>query len=63
MTNPGRPDAHLITPALTILPDDQRAIITRCEVPRKQAELMRETGSRIVRPFGVSAWTHCFGPG
>ena len=41
---PGRPDAHLVTPALTNVTDDQRAIITRCEVPRKQADLMRETG-------------------
>ncbi len=41
---PGRPDAHLVTPALPNLTDDQRAIITLCEVPRKQAELMRETG-------------------
>ena len=41
---PGRPDAHLVTPALTNLTDDQRAIIARCEVPRKQADLMRETG-------------------
>ncbi len=41
---PGRPDAHLVTPALTNLTDDQRAILTLCEVPRKQADLMRETG-------------------
>ena len=41
---PGRPDAHLVTTALTNLTDDQRAIITLCEVPRKQADLMRETG-------------------
>ena len=40
----GRPDAHLVTPALTNLTDDQRRIITLCEVPRKQADLMRETG-------------------
>ena len=41
---PDRPDANLVTPALTNLTDDQRAIITRCEVPRKQADLMREAG-------------------
>ena len=41
---PGRSDARLVTPALPNLTDDQRAIITRCEVPRKQADLMRETG-------------------
>ena len=41
---PGRPDAHLVTPALTNLTDDQRTIITLCEVPRKQADLMRDTG-------------------
>ena len=41
---PGRPDAHLVTPALTNLTNDQRRIITLCEVPRKQADLMRETG-------------------
>ena len=41
---PGRPDSHLVTPALTNLTDDQRAIVARCEVPRKQADLMRETG-------------------
>ena len=34
----------MVTPALTNLTDDQRAISTRCEVPRKQADLMRETG-------------------
>ena len=36
--------ARLVTPALPNLTDDQRAIITLCEVPRKQADLMRETG-------------------
>ena len=41
---PARPDAHLVTPAMTNLTDDQRAIVTLCEVPRKQADLMRETG-------------------
>ena len=41
---PGRPGAHLVTPALTNPTDDQRRIITLCEVPRKQADLMRETG-------------------
>ena len=40
----GRPDAHLVTPALTNLTDDQRRIMTLCEVPRTQAELMREIG-------------------
>ena len=41
---PGRPDAHLVTPTLTNVTDDQRRIMTLCEVPRKQADLMRETG-------------------
>ena len=41
---PGRPDAHLVTPALTNLTDDQRRIMTLCEVPRMQAELMRKIG-------------------
>ena len=41
---PGRPDAQWVTPALTNLTDDQRRIMTLCEVPRKQADLMRETG-------------------
>ena len=41
---PGRPDAGLFTPVLTNLTDDQRRIITLCEVPRTQAELMREIG-------------------
>ena len=41
---PGRPDAHLVTPVLTNLTDDQRRIMTLCEVPRTQAELMREIG-------------------
>ena len=41
---PGGPDARLVTPALTNLTDDQRRIMTLCEVPRTQAELMREIG-------------------
>ena len=41
---PGGLGARLVTPALPNLTDDQRAIITLCEVPRKQADLMRETG-------------------
>ena len=41
---PGRPDADLVTPAMPNLTDDQRRIMTLCEVPRKQAELMREIG-------------------
>ena len=41
---PGRPDAHLVTAALTNLTDDRRRIMTLCEVPRTQAELMREIG-------------------
>ena len=34
----------LVTPLLTNLADDQRRVIALCEVPRKQAYLMRETG-------------------
>ena len=41
---PGRPDAQWVAPALTNLTDDQRRIMTLCEVPRKQADLMREAG-------------------
>ncbi len=41
---PGRPDGNLITPLLTNLTDNQRKIIQLCEVARKQADLMRETG-------------------
>ena len=55
---PGSPDTDLVTPVLTNLTDDQRKIMALCEVPRKQAYLMRETGSRTVRSFGVSAWSH-----
>ena len=40
----GRPDAHLVTPALTNLTDDQRAIIARCESAAQAADFMRETG-------------------
>ena len=41
---PGRPDAHLVIPTLANLTEDQRRIMTLCEVPRTQAELMREIG-------------------
>ena len=41
---PGSPDTNLVTPLLTNLTDDQRTIIALCEVPRKQAYLMQETG-------------------
>ena len=41
---PGSPDTDLVTPVLTNLTDDQRKIMALCEVPRKQAYLMRETG-------------------
>ena len=41
---PGRPDADLVTPVLTNLTDDQRRIMTLCEMPRTHAELMREIG-------------------
>jgi len=34
----------LVTPLLTNLTDNQRKIIQLCEVARKQADLMRETG-------------------
>lgn len=41
---PGGPEANLVTPPLTNLNDHQRKIIELCEVPRKQADLMREIG-------------------
>ncbi len=41
---PGRPYAGLVTPLLTNLTDDQRQLVALCEVPRKQAFLMQETG-------------------
>ena len=40
----GRPHARLVTPLLTNLTADQRRIVALCEVPRKQAFLMQETG-------------------
>ena len=41
---PGSPDTNLVTPLLTNLTDDQRTIIALCEVPRKQAYLMQQSG-------------------
>ena len=41
---PDSPDTNLVSPLLTNLTDDQRKIIALCEVPRKQAYLMQETG-------------------
>ena len=41
---PGRPHAKLVTHLLTDLTADQRRIVALCEVPRKQAFLMQETG-------------------
>ena len=41
---PDSPDTDLGTPVLTNLTDDQRTIMALCEVPRKQAYLMQETG-------------------
>ena len=41
---PGDPATNSVTPLLTNLTDDQRKIISLCEVPRKQAYLMQETG-------------------
>ena len=40
----GSPEVSLVTPLLTNLTDHQRKIIKLCEVPRKQADLMREIG-------------------
>ena len=40
----GDPATKSVTPLLTNLTDDQRKIISLCEVPRKQAYLMQETG-------------------
>ena len=41
---PDDPMANLVTPLLINLTDYQRKIITLCEVPRKQTDLMREIG-------------------
>jgi len=41
---PGGPEPNLVTPLLTNLTDRQRKIVELCEVPRKQADLMREIG-------------------
>ena len=41
---PDSPDTDLGTPVLTSLTDDQRKIMALCEVPRKQAYLMQQTG-------------------
>lgn len=41
---PGGSEPNLVTPLLTNLTDHQRKIIELCEVPRKQADLMREIG-------------------
>ena len=44
VTNPIALTPTLVTPVPTNLTDDQRRIMALCEVPRKQAYLMRETG-------------------
>ena len=41
---PDSPDTDSVIPVLTNLTDDQRKIMALCEVPRKQAYLMQETG-------------------
>ena len=41
---PDNPDTDSVPPVLTRLTDDQRKIMALCEVPRKQAYLMQETG-------------------
>jgi len=41
---PGSEAASLVTPRLTKLSDTQRQVLRLCEVPRKQADLMRELG-------------------
>lgn len=41
---PAGPEPNLVTPVLTNLTDHQRKVIELCEVPRKQADLMREIG-------------------
>ena len=60
---PGRPDAHLVTPTLTNLTDDQRRIMTLCEVPRTQAALMREIGLSHRTFFRRKRLDPCFAPG
>ena len=44
MTNPADLTHTLVTPALTNMTADQRAIITRCQVPRRQEYLKQEIG-------------------
>ena len=41
---PRDPETDLITPVLTNLTEHQRKVIKLCEVPHKQADLMREVG-------------------
>ena len=41
---PDNPMANLVIPLLINLTDNQRKIISLCEVPRKQTDLMREIG-------------------
>ena len=40
----GGPEASLITPVLTKLTEEQRKVVQLCEIPRKQADLMKEIG-------------------
>ena len=41
---PDSPETDLVTPVLTKLSEYQRRIIELCEIPRKQSDLMNETG-------------------
>ena len=40
----GGPEANLVTPVLTKLTEEQRKVIQLCEIPRRQADLMKEIG-------------------
>ena len=40
----GRPEANLVTPVLIKLTKEQRKVMQLCEIPRRQADLMKEIG-------------------
>ena len=40
----GRPGASLITPVLTKLTEEQRKVMQLCEIPRRQADLIKKIG-------------------
>ena len=40
----GGPEANLVTPVLTKLTEEQRKVVQLCEIPHRQADLMKEIG-------------------